>query len=1273
MPLSRTVSRSAALLPVLLTLLLCLACGGRNRSLEPDELEAELLRSPSATVRILPETYLAGGSARAITLGERQADGAVLLELRAEDAEQLKALYLHLEYDPQQFSPAGVESQWQFASEAESLQLSLAGQPGVLEYGEQCIRPDEPAAAGGHKGLDGDGLLCRIRLDKRPFTPLQREVLTPTVAARSRAFLSLDVDSFELRWGYASNGDYNQNGTVAVTDLTPIGSHFLEDVPGDDQNSIQAVIDGNGSGEIGIADLTAIGLNFGIAVNSYNVYASTDIADVPTENSGANGPGAELKGTVPFSAVQGDQFAARRSFSFALPQSQIGWFYWVRPNDAADGSGADGTPSSVASFGGNAANLDPVAALSADPLSGGNPLEVNFDASGSTDPDGSAGNNSDIVQHQWDFNGDGLIDDVSTTALNTHIYRSAGIKTARVTVFDQGAAFDSASIQITVGAQGNDTPHALLQLSDSAGEAPMTVTLDADQSDNGASSDKTGLSFEWDFEGDGIFDLSSGALSTVTHLYEEAGSFLPTVRVRDEIEQTASKSRELNVAANQGNQAPLAVLQPKPLLADSSDSRGTLLDWDLSQCSDLDGQIVRTVVDLDTADPGDRRLSFSGLPNPLTTFLAPGVRTVEITLFDDDGAVASDSAEARVSLNGNLPPAAKLNVDHNTGDTPLQVSFDAAASTDLDGSITDISFDFDGDGVTDASDLDGQVVHNYVDGGAFTASVTVTDNGGLQSRATVQIATVDPTNTPPSASFELSASSGDAPLLVTIDPGASQDADGSLVLFEWDLTGDGIFDVNDARPDASSFEQAFLRSGDTQISLRVTDNDGATDISSRTLSVQQGWEFGNIASFDAGFLPAPGLLDMAELSTGQGFLRKAGVVFVEGHEAGQRALTPFSAFYSECSPADPLSWTTPVSVLKIFDTNGDGRFFEPDGVDGFRAVSVALTDVSGQPAVAFSGIGASESSLFLKDSLFYVRSEDNAGTSWGQPVNIGLFPLLESPDRLTELELTTVAGRPAIACTRSNGLLNSFEQSLLYTSALDSTGGTWRGLVEVLSDSNVNGASSFGSPAIIVADSFPALFCRHFFSDASNHGVPLFCRANQVEGSSWGTAQVISDSEMAFNSRTVGSLVDGHPGLLFEDQDGKLLYERSLSPAGDFSGSEVRTSATAVSPEIPVALFVAAGKPHLLLARPRVEPGQQPFQGGDTLSLYLQAAADESGQVWQRPAFVTNITDNGLAFSNISQTTLSLVQIRRVNSDLVLVFKENDQIRVGVLRNFLGL
>ena len=92
-----------------------------------------------------------------------------------------------------------------------------------------------------------------------------------------------------------------------------------------------------------------------------------------------------------------------------------------------------------------AANQPPVAVATANPTSGAAPLTVNFDGSGSSDPDG------DPITYAWDLDGDGSFDD-STAAQPTFTYTQSGTYTARLQVTDSpGASSVSGPITITVG------------------------------------------------------------------------------------------------------------------------------------------------------------------------------------------------------------------------------------------------------------------------------------------------------------------------------------------------------------------------------------------------------------------------------------------------------------------------------------------------------------------------------------------------------------------------------------------------------------------------------------------------------------------------------------------------------------------------------------------------------------------------------------------------------------------------------------------------------
>ena len=75
-------------------------------------------------------------------------------------------------------------------------------------------------------------------------------------------------------------------------------------------------------------------------------------------------------------------------------------------------------------------NQPPVARLVVTPAAPRARQQISFDASGSTDADGQ------IVQYKWDFNGDGVVDLVSTEPVVQYGYIAGGSYTVRLTVVD---------------------------------------------------------------------------------------------------------------------------------------------------------------------------------------------------------------------------------------------------------------------------------------------------------------------------------------------------------------------------------------------------------------------------------------------------------------------------------------------------------------------------------------------------------------------------------------------------------------------------------------------------------------------------------------------------------------------------------------------------------------------------------------------------------------------------------------------------------------------
>ncbi len=95
---------------------------------------------------------------------------------------------------------------------------------------------------------------------------------------------------------------------------------------------------------------------------------------------------------------------------------------------------------------------------------------------------------------------------------------------------------------------------------------------------------------------------------------------------------------------------------------------------------------------------------------------------------------------------GNIHPIAIFTVDKTSGNTPLDVDFDASDSSDPDGTIVTYYWDF-GDGQTDSLTVDTVFTHTFtnVQSGSqvYRVVLTVTDNLGAEDEMFKDI-TVNP-------------------------------------------------------------------------------------------------------------------------------------------------------------------------------------------------------------------------------------------------------------------------------------------------------------------------------------------------------------------------------------------------------------------------------------------------------------------------------------------------------------------------------------------------
>ncbi len=158
-------------------------------------------------------------------------------------------------------------------------------------------------------------------------------------------------------------------------------------------------------------------------------------------------------------------------------------------------------------------------------------LSVAFDASGSSDPDGT------VASYAWDFGDSGT----DTGAKPTHVYAAAGTYTVKLTVTDDKGATNqtTSSVTVTAAPPANQPPTA----SFTSSATNLSVAFDASASSD---PDGTVASYAWDFGDSGT---DTGAKPT--HVYAAAGTYSVKLTVTDDKGTTGTQTKSVTVVADQ--------------------------------------------------------------------------------------------------------------------------------------------------------------------------------------------------------------------------------------------------------------------------------------------------------------------------------------------------------------------------------------------------------------------------------------------------------------------------------------------------------------------------------------------------------------------------------------------------------------------------------------------------------------------------------------------------------------------------------------------------
>jgi len=428
---------------------------------------------------------------------------------------------------------------------------------------------------------------------------------------------------------------------------------------------------------------------------------------------------------------------------------------------------------------------------------------VTFDASDSTDDEALGG-------FEWDFDGDGEVDQVTTDPGVSQVFDEAGTHTVTVTAFDRYGNGDTATMNVSVTVPATP-PNASIEAPDEA-VVNESVTLDASSStDEGEI-----VEYRWDADGDGVYELNTTD-ATVEYTYETVGLVSPLVTVVDDdgtinSDTTTITIREPNQPPNASLDAPSSVAAGDEVTLDASnstDDRGIdHYEWDV----DGDGE-----VDAQTAEPQTTH-----------TYRSPGTVTATVTVVDTDDATATASQTISVEPVGDPPDAALDAPERALVGQP--VTLDASNSTD-DVGIDHYEWDVDGDGSMEANTSASVLEHAYNETGFVSPRVTVVDTDGNADVATATIPVEQGDGSPTAAlTAPANATAGSK---VTFDASNSTD-DGTIVEYRWDVDGDGTVDGTTSGP---TFAHTYETAGEFEASVTVVDDANQTATASATVQV----------------------------------------------------------------------------------------------------------------------------------------------------------------------------------------------------------------------------------------------------------------------------------------------------------------------------------------------------------------------------------------------------------------------------------------------------
>jgi PKD repeat protein len=319
--------------------------------------------------------------------------------------------------------------------------------------------------------------------------------------------------------------------------------------------------------------------------------------------------------------------------------------------------------------------------------------------------------------------------------------------------------------------------------------------------------------YEWDFNGDGIFDFESTTSAAATWVYPDIGEHQAVLRATDD--QGATGTATVTVVVH--NHPP--TLRANNIVSDVED-----VELQVS-AEDPDGEVVSFVW-----DPGDGSANITTTGHAVVhSYPDIGEYRVNVTVVDNDGATATTSFWVE-----RVPRAVLHQVFASA--SVHEVYIGASITFDVDvtgdpGSTYFITWDL-GDGNIST---EWTVLHTYAEPGTYTVEVTALNDQSVAVSDQLVVKVLWTPNEPPVAvpSVEQWVLPGRNLRFSDV----SYDPDGTIVLWQWDFDGDGAFDHSNTTD--GNHTHVYPEEGLYTAVLKVTDNRGDVDVATVNIRVDR--------------------------------------------------------------------------------------------------------------------------------------------------------------------------------------------------------------------------------------------------------------------------------------------------------------------------------------------------------------------------------------------------------------------------------------------------